>query len=232
MAFAPQEQASRTSVEASFLEWVDRNDASDADFLAAVDALKWAPWDHRAHLRIAYLSSLSGTREGMSLSVERIRAVCEHGKVTRPGAQFHATMTYAWVSLVQAGLFGPTPEAKRSSFAAFLLLHPALYNGGIWRAYYSAPRMASPAAVSFVVKPDLKPFSVPGKNSWRVRCGEAEGALERRGRRFRVRGGRVRFERDENTAQSETREAAGAGEAAGPEASAVEPTAVATTESA
>merc|ERR1719247_953882 len=194
MSFAPQQRQQRSSVGDNFLAFVDRQDASDADFLASVDAKQWAPWDHRAHLRIAYLSSLSGTREGMSLSVERIRAVCEAGQVTRPGAQFHATMTYAWVSLVQAGLFGPTPEQKRSGFAAFLLLHPALYNGGLWRAYYSAPRMASPAAVSFIVEPDLRPFPVPGKNSWRVRCGEAEGALERRVRRFRVRGGRVRFE--------------------------------------
>ena len=44
-----------------------------------------------------YLSSLGGTREGMALSAERIRAVVEEGRVSRPGAQFHATMTYAWV---------------------------------------------------------------------------------------------------------------------------------------
>merc|ERR1719375_2071136 len=194
MSYAPP-QNQGTSVEKNFLAWVDREDVSDEEFLRKVDTAKeWAPWDHRAHLRIAYLSSLGGTREGMALSAERIRAVVEEGRVSRPGAQFHATMTYAWVSLVQAGLFGPTPDAKRSSFGAFLLLHPALYNGGIWRAYYSAPRMASPAAAAFVVEPDLSPFPVPGKNSWRVRCGEAEGALERRGRRFRVRGSRVRFE--------------------------------------
>lgn len=180
-----------SSLEARFLEWVQGDGSNDEDFLESVDDGTVAPWDHRAHLRVAWLASLSGDpHAGMAIACDRIRRAVEAG-AGRSGAEFHATMTYFWVRLVQAALFA-SPGAG-VDFCTFLLLHPMLFHGGLWRSFYSSDRLFSSAAAACVVSPDLAPL--PAGHRRTVECGDAEGTLVKKGRRRCTRGASLRDSR-------------------------------------
>jgi hypothetical protein len=177
-----------SSVEKRFLEWVEGDRYSDDDFLTAVDDGTVQPWDHRAHLRVAWLANLCGDpHAGMAIACDRIRRAVEAG-AGRQGAQFHATMTYFWVRMVQAAVWAS--QGATADFKTFLLLHPCLFHGGLWRGYYSGARMGSPAAAACVVAPDLA--QLPQGTRRIVECGDAEGTLVKKGRRRCTRGAALR----------------------------------------
>lgn len=177
-----------SGVEQRFLAWVEDDQYSDDDFLSAVDEGTVQPWDHRAHLRVAWLANLCGDpHAGMAIACDRIRRAVEAG-AGRQGAQFHATMTYFWVRMVQAAVWAS--QGATADFRTFLLLHPCLFHGGLWRGYYSAARMGSPAAAACVVAPDLA--QLPQGTRRIVECGDAEGTLVKKGRRRCTRGAALR----------------------------------------
>lgn len=165
-----------SGLEQRFLDWVEGDRYSDDDFLSAVDAGTVQPWDHRAHLRVAWLANLCGDpHAGMAIACDRIRRAVEAG-AGRKNAQFHATMTYFWVRMVQAAVWAS--QGATADFRTFLLMHPCLFNGGLWRSYYSAARMGSPAAAACVVAPDLA--QLPQGSRRIVECGDARARSSRR----------------------------------------------------
>lgn len=141
----------------------------------------WRPqsWDHRTHLRIAYLLlSRHGRREGMVEIFRRIKAFIENSPRTHrsKGTTFHETMTYFWAHMVhycmaqsRPGLFTadapppieskPAADASLTDFKLFLLKNPVLVNGGLFLHYYSKQRMLLDAdSRTAVLLPDKRPL--------------------------------------------------------------------------
>ncbi|WKE65176.1 hypothetical protein PVT67_16155 [Gallaecimonas kandeliae] len=126
---------------------------TDNDFLAAFEAgtLPGEAFDHRAHLRLAWLY----LRRLPQAQAEA--AVCAgiQGFAERLGAadKFHLTLTMALVRLVAAAPLAP-------SFEAFLAGSPALLADakGLLAQHYSAELLASLDARHAFLGPDLAPL--------------------------------------------------------------------------
>eukprot|EP00602_Paraphysomonas_sp_CaronLab_P008829 CAMPEP_0185018178 /NCGR_PEP_ID=MMETSP1103-20130426/987_1 /TAXON_ID=36769 /ORGANISM="Paraphysomonas bandaiensis, Strain Caron Lab Isolate" /LENGTH=539 /DNA_ID=CAMNT_0027547899 /DNA_START=74 /DNA_END=1693 /DNA_ORIENTATION=- len=148
--------------EALLIEWLEREDEPDDAFLQALDECTLDTWDHRTHLRIAWLFlTRFGRREGL----EKIFASIKHfisnsPRTARPssrGTTFHETMTYFWSHMVHYAIVATRNPGK--DFRSFLLLNPQLVNGGLFLHYYSKKRMLLDAeARTAVLLPDLRPL--------------------------------------------------------------------------
>jgi signal recognition particle receptor subunit beta len=92
-----QEEIKKEKREKSLLElWLEVEDEPDEEFLEKLTNYSLESWDHRTHLRIAwlYLTKL-GRREGMKLIFSGIKNFIEHSERTRK-TTFHETLTYFW----------------------------------------------------------------------------------------------------------------------------------------
>ena len=128
---------------------------SDAAFLQALadGSLPGEALDHRAHLRLCWLLlRRHGPREGG----ERVAALLRHFSAAKGAAQkFHVTLTRAWAACVAAALAASPEEAD---FERFLLLHPALLERTLLQRHYRAQTLASDAARTDWVAPDVAPL--------------------------------------------------------------------------
>jgi ADP-ribosylation factor protein 1 len=97
-------QQERTLLE----RWIEQceHDEPDDEFLAKLDSYTLDSWDHRTHLRIAWLYlTRYQRREAMKLIFEKIRNFIENSDRTKRsnsdrGTTFHETLTYFWVHMV------------------------------------------------------------------------------------------------------------------------------------
>lgn len=115
-----------------------------------------AAFDHRAHLRLAYVLLVEHDVEAaVVLMRDALRAfLVRHGIDAQ---KYHETLTRAWLLGVRHFM---AAEAPCASADEFLLRQPRLLDARIMRTHYSAERLASPAARSGFVAPDLAP--IPG----------------------------------------------------------------------
>jgi hypothetical protein len=96
-------------LELQMEEWLTREDEEDDVFLQKLRDFSLDSWDHRTHLRIAFLLLRThGRREGMLRIFADIKRFIENSPRTRRGGgdsssrgtTFHETMTYFWVHMV------------------------------------------------------------------------------------------------------------------------------------
>jgi hypothetical protein len=137
-------------------EWLERTDEDDDEFLAKLDDYTLENWDHRTHLRIAFIFlSRYGRREGMKLIFSKIKAYIENSDRTKRnhGTTFHETMTYFWVHMVHYGM--ELNKVRIHDFRSFLLMNPHFVNGGLFLHYYTKQLMLNNAESRMtVILPD------------------------------------------------------------------------------
>ena len=108
---------------------------------------------HRQHVHLAYLTAREhGTRE----AVARISAWIQHiAAYERAPQKYNATMTRAWTEIVGHHV---QAEPAAADFADFSARDPALLDKRLLSRHYSSATLASAAARTGWVKPDLAPF--------------------------------------------------------------------------
>lgn len=128
----------------------------DDALLAAFESceLPFEQWTHDAHLRVAtlYLRKLS-LADAIDELRRRIRAYNDaHGVPTTPERGYHETITCAWANIIAAAVHRADPTLTSLHFVR---AHPEWAEPSFLRRFYSADRLASPAARASFVAPDL-----------------------------------------------------------------------------
>ncbi len=108
---------------------------------------------HREHIHLAYLAV---RRHGADRAAEKLSGWIRQ-LATYHGApqKFNATVTRAWTEIV-AHHMAAAPQA--ADFASFAERHPALLDKRLLTRHYTARVLASPAARTGWVEPDVTPF--------------------------------------------------------------------------
>lgn len=128
----------------------------DAAFRLAFEAGRLMPeqFDHRAHVRLAYVYLVEHDVEG---AVARMRAALQaflqHHRI--PAAKYHETLTRAWTLAVRH-FMARSPGA--SSADAFIAANPELLDSTIMLTHYSASVLFSTEARSAFLEPDASPI--------------------------------------------------------------------------
>jgi ADP-ribosylation factor protein 1 len=138
-------------------KWLEHEDEPDEEFISKLENCTLENWDHRTHLRLAwiYLTQL-GRREGMSKIFGSIKNFVANSTRARK-TTFHETMTYFWTHMVHYAIV--STKNPRGDFKGFLLMNPFLSNGGLYLDYYNKDTiLTDPKARSEVVLPDKKPL--------------------------------------------------------------------------
>lgn len=134
----------------------------DAAFLEAFEAraIPHAEWNHRAHVRMAFLYL---GRHPFEEALRRIRAGIQAlNRVHRTPEEltrgYHETLTVAWARLVASAIaaHGPYPNSNE-----FCDRNPHLLRRTLLRVFYSPGRIFTPEAKSGFVEPDLTPLPLP-----------------------------------------------------------------------
>ncbi|KAI9014114.1 ADP-ribosylation factor, partial [Hyaloraphidium curvatum] len=150
-------KGSEENEKPKLLEWLERQDEPNDEFLAKLADCTLDSWDHRTHLRIAWLHlTRFGRREGLERTFNSIRNFIANSERARK-TTFHFTMTYFFIHLVHYAIvstLNPTGD-----FPGFLAANPQLSDGGIYLRYYSKQLMLhTPESRERMVLPDLKPL--------------------------------------------------------------------------
>jgi hypothetical protein len=132
---------------------------TDETFLQRFEActLTHAEWNHRAHVKLAYLYLL---RHSLDEAIPRVRAGIQalnaaHQTPEGPDRGYHETMTQAWLRIIHCTLseYGPAQTADE-----FFDEHPQLAQKKVLRLFYSPGRFMSPQAKHEFLEPDLTPL--------------------------------------------------------------------------
>jgi hypothetical protein len=108
---------------------------------------------HREHIHLAYIAIL---RYGPDKAAGAVAGWIRHlAAYPRAPQKFHATITRAWVEIV-AHHMAAAPAAP--DFAAFAERYPPLFDKRLLTRHYTSRVLASPAAKTGWVEPDLAPF--------------------------------------------------------------------------
>ena len=110
-------------------------------------------FDHRAHVRLAYVFLVTGDVDG---ATDRMRsallAFMQHHGVD-PAAKYHETITRAWILAVRHFMDRTGHTASADEFIA---ANPILLDAKIMLTHYSAELLFSPDARARFVEPDLQ----------------------------------------------------------------------------
>ena len=113
-------------------------------------------FDHRAHLRLAYIYLLqsNNTAESVELMRAALTGLLRHVGI-EPATKYHETLTEAWVLAVQYFL-----DKTQCSTSAddFIEQHPEILNSKIMLTHYSAEVLFSEEARQSFVEPNLQPI--------------------------------------------------------------------------
>jgi hypothetical protein len=108
---------------------------------------------HREHIHLAYLAvQRYGPAEAVDVVAGWLRHLTAHHRAPQ---KFHATVTRAWVEIV-AHHMAAAPRA--ADFADFARRYPALLDKRLLTRHYSSHALASPAARTGWLEPDLAGF--------------------------------------------------------------------------
>ncbi|PNH09923.1 ADP-ribosylation factor [Tetrabaena socialis] len=164
-------EAPDAAVETVLERWLLVEDEPDDEFLQKLEDYSLETWDHRTHLRLAWLYlTRHGRREGMARIHASIAAFIANSPVTKrkTGTTYHATMTHFFGHMVHFAIVSmklppgasgpdaapaplsshPLPSVARtrwagatSDFRTFLVLTPTLSNGALYLHYYTKKLM-------------------------------------------------------------------------------------------
>lgn len=135
--------------------------APDEDLLARFEtqSISHADWNHRAHVRIAYIylkrhtfdEALNRVRGG----IQKLNA--SHGTPEALERGYHETLTQGFMCLIDAMMthYGACDESR-----AFCDMHPQVMQRLALRFFYSRPRIVSMEAKARFVTPDLAPLPI------------------------------------------------------------------------
>lgn len=121
-------------------------------------------WNHRAHLKVAYLYlqrfSFEETLKRLQTGIRAYNVA--KGIVDFPTGGYHETMTQAWLHLVHTTFcqFGPAENAD-----AFFDAQTQLNGKRALLLFYSRDRIMSAEAKASFVPPDLAPLPKPLNNN-------------------------------------------------------------------
>ena len=136
-----------------------RASASDQEFRSAFEAMQVSPadFDHRAHVRLAYIYLCEGGVEQAHVAMrDAILGFLRHLGVDE--SKYHETITRAWIMALRH--FMDRSAAPASSSSEFVERNPELLDSGIMLSHYSAEVLFSDAARSRFVAPDVE--EIPG----------------------------------------------------------------------
>ena len=113
-----------------------------------------AQFDHRAHVRLAYVYLVEHAPEAASARMASgLQAFLQrHGL---PGTKYHETLTRAWVLAVRHFM---ERSPGMDSADALVARHPELLDSKIMLTHYSAAVLFSAEARSTFVEPDASPI--------------------------------------------------------------------------
>lgn len=118
-----------------------------------------AEFDHRAHLRLAYVYLAEcDTEAAYRLMRDGLRNFLEYNGVDL--SKYHDTMTRAWILAVRHFMEATTSAQSASSF---IEQHPEMLDAKIMMTHYSAELLFSDEARAKFVEPDLDPIPRYGK---------------------------------------------------------------------
>jgi len=126
----------------------------DLDFAQRFESGDLPPqaFDHRAHLRLAYVYLATKGRDGAVHAFrESLRAFLRHHHVDP--AKYHETLTQAWL---QAAWHFMQRAGDTTGSEAFLQRSPALHDPKVMMTHYSRDVLFSEAARRRFVVPDLE----------------------------------------------------------------------------
>jgi hypothetical protein len=133
-----------------------RIDDNDRDFVSSFEAGGVAPaaFDHRAHLRLAYVYTCENDDErSFELMRDALRRFLKRNNVDP--AKFSETITRAWILAVRH-FMKLTPGSDSAS--SFIRQNPVMLDSKIMLTHYSAEVLFSDAAREAFVEPDLDPI--------------------------------------------------------------------------
>jgi hypothetical protein len=108
---------------------------------------------HRQHIHLAFLAV---QRHGAARAADVVASWITHlAAYERAPQKFNATVTRAWTEIVAHHVASGPPG---TGFAAFAERNPALFDKRLLARHYSARVLASPAARTGWVEPDLAGF--------------------------------------------------------------------------
>ncbi len=133
--------------------------SEDQDFLARFEsgAIPAADFDHRSHVRLAYVRLCQGGVDSAHAAVREglLGFLTHHG--IDPSAKYHETLTRGWLLAVKIAMdSGP----ETASAAEFIAANPALLNSKALLEHYSKDLLFSDEARRSFVEPDLTPIPV------------------------------------------------------------------------
>jgi hypothetical protein len=107
---------------------------------------------HRQHVHLTWLAvRRHGTAAAVDLVSDGIQRTARYAGAPQ---KYHATVSRAWVELVGHH----AAERNEGDFAAFADHHAALFDKRLLTRFYRPATLASPAAKTGWVEPDLAPF--------------------------------------------------------------------------
>jgi hypothetical protein len=123
---------------------------------------------HRQHIHLAFLATRAfGSTEAASRMSAWIRQIATYQNAPQ---KYNATVTRAWTELVG---YHAEADPAASDFDAFAARYPALLDKRLLSRHYRSSTLASPAARTGWVEPDLAPFP------WQSRSARASASDER-----------------------------------------------------
>ncbi|RUP50842.1 hypothetical protein BC936DRAFT_137477 [Jimgerdemannia flammicorona] len=143
---------SRTALEDRIRETTD-TPVDHNLFLAAICSGTLTPFDHRAHLRLAYIHLVrsAARNEPQALAVNQItshlKEFFRNADPTRIRPTYHETMTRFWSYIVAYEIMryavakGGTAVPTEGEFEDMLRYAPHLMWGGLWKVYYTKGRL-------------------------------------------------------------------------------------------
>ncbi len=136
-----------------------RISVADQTFKQQVEfcAFPVADFDHRAHIRLAYIYLVEYNTVAALNRVRRtLKALLKHAGID-PVQKYHETLTKAWILAVRHFMEN---TADAQSAEDFIAKNPVVLDSKIMMRHYSAKVLFSDLARQSFVQPDLEPIPV------------------------------------------------------------------------
>ncbi|MGI9282465.1 MAG: hypothetical protein ACR2PX_22960 [Endozoicomonas sp.] len=132
---------------------------TDQSFRTQVESCAYPVTDfnHRAHLRLAYIYLSEGTTDEANDRVrETLTRILIHNKI-EPASKYHETLTKAWLMAMNHFM---QKTVATDSADEFINKNPIMLDSSIMKTHYSDELLFSELAKKVFVEPDLAP--IPG----------------------------------------------------------------------
>ncbi len=135
--------------------------SDDKDFKERIETCTFpiSDFDHRSHLRLAYVSlTENSTENSVSFVREALNRLLRHNNI-EPSSKYHETLTKAWILAVKH--FMENSEAF-SSADEFINNNPGMLDSQIMMTHYTHDSLFSDKARKMFIEPDLEAIPTYG----------------------------------------------------------------------